>query len=57
MTLDLETAGGGLLPAFLTTPPQKKMSLFINPSLSVLETEDDIEALKNMESRSGERDT
>ena len=33
------------------------MSLFINTSLSVLETEDDTEALKNMESRSGERNT
>ena len=55
MTLDLETAGGGLWPEFLTPP--KKLCLFINPSLSVFETEDGTEALKNTESRSGERNT
>lgn len=60
MTLDLETGGGGLLPEFLTTTaplPPATMCLFINPSLSVLETEDETEALKSMESRSGERNT
>ena len=53
MTLDLETAVDGLLPEFLTK--KKKLCLFINPSLSVSETEDGTEALKNMKSRSGER--
>ena len=35
----------------------KEICLLINPSLSVLETEDSTEALRNTEPRSGERKT
>lgn len=35
----------------------KEICLFINPSLSVLQTEDSTEALRNMKPRSGERKT